>query len=387
MPHPHSLKKLRETPPTISTRHRRRITLLVALAFFAGILFFFLKSTPPKIVNVYCWYQTLPPSVLADFTKETGIHVRLDFFDNNEIVETKLLAGNSGYDVVFPTIVPYVARQIKAGALQKIEKEKLSNFHEVDPLLINQVQAADPGLGYCIPYTWGTFGFSYNADMIKKRFPNAPTDSYAMLFDPEVVKRFQDCGVTLLEEATDIYPQVMNFMGINPLSDDKKDLHNVHDKLFQIRPFIRRFSTSRAMTELVAGETCLAQAWSGDIQVGIREAKALGRDIRYVIPKEGSALWIDVLVIPKNAPNSDHAHMFINYILRPEVAAKISEYCFLTTSVRGSKKYLPKEFLEEPCFNISEEVMKKLTLDKEQDINYERERNRLFTNFRMNRRV
>lgn len=385
MPSFASLKNLKPSQPS-SIRRMRRVYAYLASLLVVGLIIFFSRGESEKVVNVYCWYQVIPPSVLEDFKKETGIRVRLDFFDNNEVVETKLLAGNSGYDVVLPTIVPYIAREMKAGALQKLDKSKIPNISEVQPFLKEQAQRFDPNLDYGIPYIWGTFGFAYNVEMIKKRLPNAPTDSYAMLFDPEIVSHFKDCGVTLLEEAVDIYPQVLNFMGRDSRSAELQDLYDAHETLFRIRPIIRRFSSSRAMTELVGGETCLAQTWSGDTQVAIREAKALGREIRYVVPKEGSALWIDELVIPKNAPNVEHAHMFINYLLKPEIAAKISEYCLLTTSVKGSKKFLSKEFLAESGFSLSADLLKKLNLDKEQELSYERERNRLLTNFRMNRR-
>lgn len=378
----------KSTSPSSSRRliHRiKRFVVFVAI-LGCGFLFFWQGHKPQKIVNVYCWYNMIPPEVIESFQKETGIRVRLDFYDNNEVVESKLLAGNSGYDVMFPTVAPYVSREIKAGALQKLDKTKLKNLSEIQGFLIDQMHLVDPDLVYSIPYFWGTFGFAYNVDMIKERFPNAPTDSYAMLFDPQIVKHFQDCGVTLLEEAVDIYPQMLNFMGRDSRSDSLTDLREAHEKLVKIRPSIRRFSSSRAVSELVGGETCLAQAWSGDTQIAIREAKALERNIRYVVPKEGSALWIDVMAVPKNAPNMEHAHLFINYMLRPDIAAKVTQHCLLLTSVKGSIRYLSKKFLDELGLLLDADLMKKLRLDKEQELNYERERNRLWTNFRMNRR-
>ncbi|MBX9977602.1 MAG: extracellular solute-binding protein [Alphaproteobacteria bacterium] len=364
-------------------RHGVRF-LFILLCVIAG--YYYVTQKPTPVVNVYNWYAMLPKDVLDDFYDETGIHVCIDYYDNNEVLEAKLFAGNSGYDVVFPSASPYMARQIKAGIYQKLDKTLIPNFDDLQTILLDQIRIVDPDNSYSIPYYWGTLGIAFNEDMIKARMPNAPMESYALLFNPEIVKNFHDCGVTLLEEAVDIYPLILLHLGKDVGSSNMDDLIAAQRHMMRIRPYIRRFSSSRLVGELMNGETCLAQAWSGDTQVAIREAKKLGKNLRYVIPKEGTTLWIDAIVIPKDAPNAKNAHIFINFLLRPDIAARVSLFTLLATATKGAFPYLPKEFVEDESVFPKPEVMQKLQLDQDQELEYERERNRMWTNFRLNRR-
>ncbi len=365
---------------------RHHILKFIVVAMVIFIAFWYKKQPTQEYVNVYNWYAMLPRDVLTDFTKETGIKVRLDFYDNNDVVETKLFAGNSGYDIVFPSASPYLARQIKAGIFQPLRKDLIPNIRDLEPILVEQMQLVDEGNTHSIPYYWGTLGFAYNEEKIKEILGSgAPVDSYQMLFDENILKKLKPCGVTMLEEAIDVYPLVLRYIGKNSQSSSLDDLKSAHEALSKTRPYIRRFSASRLVGELVSGETCLAQAWSGDTQTAIREAEKLGRTIKYVIPKEGSSLWIDAIAIPKDAPNPGNAHVFINFILRPDIAARISEYTLLATATISSKPLVPEEMRKDESIFPPLEIMKKLILDKEQDISFERERNRMWTNFRLNR--
>lgn len=365
-------------------RHFLRFLLVVLVC---ALVFWYKNSPSYAYVNIYNWYAMLPADVLEDFTRETGIHVRLDFYDNNDVVETKLFAGNAGYDIVFPSASPYLSRQIRAGIFQPLDKTQLPYLGDVDPTLMIKMEKSDPGNRYSVPYYWGTLGFAYNEEKIKEYLGNnAPLDSYQLLFDATILEKLAPCGVTLLEEAVDVYPLLLLYLGKNPHSTDPADLNFAHENLMEIRPFIRRFSASRLVGELVSGETCLAQAWSGDTQTAIHEAAKLGRTIKYVIPKEGSSLWIDAVAIPKDAPHPKNAHVFINFILRADIAARIAEFVLLATPTISAKTLLPEKLRRDETLFPPKEIMDTLSLDQEQDIHFERQRNRLWTNFRLNRR-
>jgi putrescine transport system substrate-binding protein len=229
-------------------------------------------TTEEPYVNVYTWYGMIDEETIHQFEQETGLTIRLDLFDNNDIVEAKLLAGHSGYDIVFPSASPYMKVQIEAGAYQAIDRSQLSKWDNVDPLLLEEMRTVDPENLFGIPYYWGTLGFVYVEDEILRRMPNAPVTSYRLLFDPEVVSRFASCGVTLLEEAVDIYPQVLTFLGRDHASADEGDLELVQAHLLKIRPFIQRFSSSRFVNDLIEGQTCLSQAWSGEVHMAQHRA-------------------------------------------------------------------------------------------------------------------
>ena len=273
-------------------------------------------------------------SLIKKFEAETGISVRYDLYDNNEIVEAKLFSGNSGYDVVFPSASPYICHHIEAGVYQKIDKLLIPNLVYVDLKIYEHMKVADPTLEYAIPYYWGTFGFAYVEEEILKRMTNAPVNSYKMLFDPNVIKNFQDCGVTFLDEAVDVYPAVLASQGLDPHSDSLEDLEEAQKILISIRPSISRFSGSRFVNELVAGESCLAQAWSGEAQMAQERANEVGKKvhIKYVVPEEGGTLWIDGIVIPKGAPHPKNAHKFINFLLKPEHAAEVANFTRLAVT-------------------------------------------------------
>jgi putrescine transport system substrate-binding protein len=345
----------------------------------------FISSTKPHsltgeepYLNVYNWYGMIPESLLHQFEEETGIHVRYDLYDNNEILEAKLLAGRSGYDIVFPSASPYIEREIRAGAFQKLDKSKLTNLHHLDPEFEERMQLVDPGLNYCIPFYWGTFGFAYVEEIVLARMPDAPVNSYRMLFDPDVVSKFQSCGVTLLDEAVDVYPALMTYLGLDPQSTNLDDLKTAQQHLLKIRPSISRFLGQRFASELVSGEVCLTQAWSGDVQVAQQQAKEAKRKttIRYVVPEEGGTLWIDAICMPKDAPHPNNAYVFINFLMRPDISAHITNTLLFPTTNKTAKSLIREEIRNDETLYPRPEVFKRLKLDKIQNSGYEEIRTR-----------
>lgn len=370
--------------------HWRKIVLISILVacVFIGIKILFYPTQPSgkesPYVNVYNWYGMIPAHLLKQFERETGLVVRYDLYDNNEILEAKLFSGNSGYDVVFPSASPYVYRQIEAGAYQKLDKTLLSNLTQIDPIVYEWMRIADAKLEYAIPYYWGTYGFAYVEEEVAKRLPNAPTHSYRMLFDPEVVRHFKKCGVTLLDEAVDVYPAAMSYLGLDLYSSSFQDLQDVQQNLLAIRPFISRFSSSRFINELVSGESCVAQAWSGEAQLAQQRADEAGKSIhiRYVVPEEGGPIWIDAIAIPKDAPHPKNAHKFINFLLRPEIAVQIINETQLAIANQGAYSLIKSKIRNDVTVFPKPETLAKLRLDKPQSLAYERQRTRLWTQFK-----
>lgn len=374
-----------------ATFSSRKIIFFLFLAFtlWGGIKALFYPITVSKeeepYLNVYNWYGTIKADILQQFEEEFGITLRYDLYDNNEIVEAKLFSGNSGYDVVFPSASPYIARQVEADVYQEFDPTLLPNLPYLDPDIWQQMRLVDPTLTHAIPYFWGTFGFAYVEEEILKRLPDAPVDSYSMLFDPAVVSHFKDCGVTLLDEAVDVYPAAMAYWGVNPHSDSIDELNYIQQQLASIRPFISRFSSSRFVNELVAGESCLAQSWSGEAQLAQIRADEVGKPvhIRYVVPKEGGTMWIDAITIPKDAPHPKNAHKFINFLLRPEIAAAIANDIRLAVTNLAALPLIDPIIRNDLTIFPTAETRKKLQLDKPQTLNYERQRTRLWTQFRI----
>jgi len=278
-----------------------------------------------KVVNVYNWSDYIDPAVVTDFQKEYGIKVNYDVFDSNEVLETKLLTGHTNYDVVAPS-GPFLARQIQAGVYQKLNKALLPNWKYLDPEVARREAEYDPGNEYAITYMWITSGPAYNVAKIKQRMPDAPLDSWRMLYDPAVVAKFADCGVSLLDAPTEVIPTVLIYLGKDPNSTSPEDMAAVEKALAAIRPYIRYVHSSRYIDDLANGETCLALGWSGDVKQAHDRAKEAGKgiDIGYNIPREGAVSNYDTLAIVADAPHPNNAHLFINFLLRPEIAARNS---------------------------------------------------------------
>lgn len=340
-----------------------------------------------RVVNVYNWSDYIDPKVLEDFTKETGIKVQYDTFDANETLETKLLAGKSGYDVVVPTAY-FLERQIKAGVFQKLDKNKLANLANVWPEIAKRLAVYDPGNQYAVNYMWGTTGIGFNVKAMRERLgQNGKIDSWDMVFKPENLTKFKDCGVHMLDSADDIMPAALHFLGLNPNSNDPNDLEKATDLLMKIRSSVRKFHSSEYLNALAAGEICLVVGWSGDIKQSQKraiEAKN-GIEIGYSIPKEGAQMFFDNLAIPKDAGHVAEAHAFIDYLLRPEVAAKNSDLVAYANGNLASQKFIDKSVLDDKSIYPDAATMSRLYTVSARDQKSQRLLNRLWTKVKTGR--
>jgi putrescine transport system substrate-binding protein len=280
-----------------------------------------------KVLNLYIWSDYLAPETLSNFEKQTGIKVHVAYFDTNETLETKLLAGSSGYDVVVPT-ASYFERQIKAGVYLTLDKSKLPNLKNMDAQLMSKVALHDPGNAHGIIYTWGTNGIGFNEKMVKELMPDAPLDSWRMVFDPTVASKVAKCGISVLDSPAEMLRAVYSYLGKDPNSQSPDDLRLAEATLTKIRPYIRNINSSEYIEALANGDLCIAVGYNGDVMQArdrAREANK-GIEIKYIVPKEGSILWFDMLAIPKDAPDPDSAYAYLNYIMTPQVIADITNF-------------------------------------------------------------
>ncbi|KQY26229.1 polyamine ABC transporter substrate-binding protein [Rhizobium sp. Root482] len=314
-----------------------------------------------KVVNVYNWSDYIDASILEDFTKETGIKVVYDVFDSNEILETKLLAGGTGYDVVVPTAT-FLQRQIAAGVFQKLDKSKLPNITHMWDEITTRVATYDPGNEYAVDYMWGTTGIGYNVEKMKEILGTDEKPTWDVLFNPEVAAKFKDCGIHLLDSPTDVVPSVLAYLGLNPDSHAPEDLAKAEEALMKVRPFIRKFHSSEYINALANGDICLAIGYSGDVfQARDRAAEAkAGVSVDYSIPPTGAQMWFDVMAVPADAPHLEEAHAFINYMMKPEVIAKASDYVFYANGNKASQQFVSKEVMDDTAIYPPAEVMAKL---------------------------
>jgi len=334
-----------------------------------------------KVLNVYNWSDYIDDSVLADFTAKTGIKVNYDVYDSNDILETKLLAGKTGYDVVVPTD-RYLARQIAAGVYQKLDKSKLPNISHMWPAVMERVAAFDPGNEYSVNYMWGTTGIGYNVEKVKAALgDDAPTDSWALVFDPKYAEKLAGCGITFLDGGDEILPPALNYLGFSPNSTDPTELGKAADLVKAVKPYVQKFHSSEYINALANGNVCVSIGWSGDVfqaQARAEEAKN-GVEIAYSIPKEGAAMWFDQLAIPADAPHPEEALAFINYMMDPEVIAKCTNYVWYANGNKDSQPLIDKEILDDPAIYPPAEVMDKLFVVKAYGPKDQRLVNRLWT--------
>jgi putrescine transport system substrate-binding protein len=303
------------------------------------------------VLNVYNWTDYIDPKALERFTKETGITIRYDMYDSLETLEAKLLAGHSGYDVVVPTGEPTFSRLVKLGALRVLDRAKVPNLTNLDPTMMRLVATADPGNAHGAIYLWGSTGLGMIPDKVKALAPDAPMDSWDLLFKPENARRLAPCGITMMDSAIDVIPTVLKYLGKDPNSTDPADLAAVEKTLMAIRPFIRTFASGGALEALAAGQTCLVLDYSGDVvQAASRATEAKrGVVVRYVAPKEGAQLAFDMLAIPADAPHPENAERFINFLLQPEVMAGITNAVSYPNAVPASRPMIRKEILDDPA--------------------------------------
>src|SRR5579871_914197 len=303
-----------------------------------------------RSLNLFIWSDYLAADTLANFEKQTGIHVHVAYYDSNETLETKLLAGSSGYDVVVPT-ASYFARQIKAGVYLPLDKSRLPNFKNLDPKLMERVAQFDPGNGHGIIYTWGTNGIGYNEKMVREQLPDAPLDSWRLVFDPAVAGKLAKCGISVLDSPAEMLRAVLSYLGRDPNSQSPEDLAAGERVLLKIRPFIRNINSSEYIEALANGDLCVAVGYNGDVLQARDRARDAnkGIEVKYMVPKEGSILWFDMLAIPKDAPDVDSAYAYLNYIMEPQVIAAITNFKRYANANSASDPFVQQSVKDDPA--------------------------------------
>lgn len=303
-----------------------------------------------KILNILNWADYIGPTTIADFEAEYGIDVNYDTYDSTEVVEARLLAGKTGLDVVIHA-ERYSARMIPIGAYQPLDRSRLPLWDNLDPWVLKVVSQYDPGNRYGMSYMWGSTGFAYNVRMIRERMADAPVGSGDMIFKPDVARRFAHCGISFLDEPTDVIPMVMRYLGHPANSLDQAHLAEVEAILKSVRPYIRYFSSTKMLIDLPNEEVCIAMSWAGDYAQAMRRAADAGRAVQlaYTVPREGSLAWFDSAYIPADAPHPGNAHLFLNYLLRPQVIAAISNETRYANANRRALPYLWPEVRNDPA--------------------------------------
>lgn len=351
-----------------------RVVLLVAAAGATSA-----AQAQERSVNFYNWSNYMAPGVLEQFTKETGIKVTYDTFDANETLETRLLAGKSGYDVVVPTAY-FLQRQIKANIFQKLDKSKLPNLVNAWPEVTKRLAIYDPGNVFAANYMWGTTGIGYNAKAVRDILgPDAKIDSWDVVFKPETLSKFKDCGIHMLDSADDILPAALNYLGLDPNSIKQADLDKAAELVSKVRPFVRKFHSSEYLSALASGEICFVVGWSGDIkQAQSRAAEAKnGVDIGYAIPKEGAQMFFDNFAIPADAKNVAEAYALIDFLYRADIAAKNSDFLSYANGNLASQKLIDPKVINDKTVYPDEATLNRLFVITARDAATQRTINRL----------
>jgi putrescine transport system substrate-binding protein len=315
-----------------------------------------------KVLNVYNWSDYIAEDTIANFEAETGIKVTYDVFDSNEVLEAKLMAGNTGYDIVVPSLT-FLSRQIQAGVFQPLDKSKLTNLGNLDPALMELLAVNDADNAHALPYLWGTTGIGYNVEKVREALgEDAPTDSWALVLEPGNLEKLKGCGVAFLDTPSEIIPPVLRYLGEEPNSFDPAVIQKAVDRLAALRPSITYFHSSQYINDLANGDICVAVGWSGDIiQAQARAAEAdKGVDITYYIPKEGAPMWFDMMAIPTSAKNTDNAYLFLDYLMRPEVMAGVQNYVAYASANQAALPLVDKAILDDPGIYPTEEAKKGL---------------------------
>lgn len=331
-----------------------------------------------NVVSVYNWADYIAPGILEQFEAETGIKVNYDVYDSSEVVDVKLLAGNSGYDVVVHSN-QFSSRLAPIGVFEKLDFSRLPNIRNLDPNVMERIRY-DAVADYNVPYHWGSTGYAWNVEMVRQRLPDHPMDSSDVLFDPEVISKLADCGVSLLDGPTDVFPMVLAYLGRDPNAVDDESLAAAKEQIQRVRPYLRYFSNTKMMTDLPNREICVAMSWSGDYAQAQARAEEAGVDIelRYTIPKEGSGLWVDGLYIPSDAPHKDNAYRFLDFMLRADIAAANVNNSHYANANGASWKLLEPEILNNPAIFPTDEVWDVLYPIKTADPKRERPRTRAY---------
>ncbi|KAB0680403.1 polyamine ABC transporter substrate-binding protein [Aureimonas leprariae] len=339
-----------------------------------------------KVVRIFNWSDYIDASILEDFKKETGIDVVYDTYDSNEILETKLLAGGTGYDVVVPS-AEFLSRQIQAGVFQKLDKSKLPNLSNMWDFVQAQVANYDPGNEYSVNYMWGTTGIGVNDKKVAEALPNAPVDSWALVFDPANAEKLKGCGIYMLDAPSELFPAALSYLGLDPNSTKPDDIKKAEELLAKAAPNVRKFHSSEYINALANGDICVAVGFSGDVLQAKSRATEAGQgvEISYHIPKEGALMWFDQMAIPADAPHVDEALAFINYMQRPEIIAKASNFVSYANGNKASQPLLDKSILDDKAVYPDEAVLKTLYIKQPYDAKAQRLVTRAFTTVKTGR--
>ena len=337
------------------------------------------KKTPNKL-NIYNWSDYINPEAIPDFEREFGIQVTYDIYDSSEIVDTKLMTGNSGYDIVVHAS-SFTARLAPAGIFHQIDFDKLPNWHHLDPTLIRKADEKYSNGLQGVPFFWGTTGIAYNVNLIKQRMADAPVDSSALIFDPEVISKFTDCGISFLDDPTSVIPMAMLYLGYPANSVDLEHLREVEQLVKSVRPYVTYFSSTKMLQDLPSEEVCIAMSWSGDYSVASNRAREAGIDIEldYIIPKEGSGMWFDNLYIPADAPHKENAYLFLNYMLRPEVIAASTDYIGYANANKSATPLVDPKIAENIAIYPDASTLERLQTTEVLAPKEERKRSRTWT--------
>ena len=337
------------------------------------------KGTPKKL-NIYNWADYINPEAITNFEEEFGIDVTYDIYDSSEIVDTKLMTGRSGYDVVVHAS-SFTSRLASVGIFHQVEFDRLPNWRHLDPLLVKAADEKYSNGLQGVPFFWGTTGITYNVDMIKARMPDAPLNSSAIIFDPEIISKFTDCGISFLDDPTSVIPMAMLYLGYPSNSVDLKQLREVETLIKAVRPYVTYFSSTKMLLDLPSEEVCIAMSWSGDYSVATNRAKEAGIDIKldYIIPKEGGGMWFDNMYILEDAPHRDNAYLFLNYMLRPEVIAATTNYIGYANVNKSATPLVDSHLTEDVAVYPDEETLQRLHTTEILAPKEERKRSRTWT--------
>jgi len=338
-----------------------------------------------KVVNVYNWSDYIAEDTIENFEKETGIKVVYDVYDSNEMLEAKLMAGASGYDLVFPSARPFAQRHIQAGVYAPLDKAALSNLGNIDPSLMQGLQDVDPGNAHAVPYMWGTTGLGINVAKVKEVLgEDAPLDSWSLLFDPANAEKLAACGISILDDEQEAFAAALIWKGrdANGITGDEAQV--VSEAYAAIRPYVRYFNSSKYIDDLANGDICLAMGYSGDVFLAGDRAEEAGNgvEIQYIIPKEGAVRWVDLMAIPKDAPHPGNAHVLIDYLLKPEVAAGITDYVAYASPNTAATSLVDPEISGDPAIYPPDAVLAKLVDPATLPTEVTRERVRAWTSIK-----
>jgi putative spermidine/putrescine transport system substrate-binding protein/putrescine transport system substrate-binding protein len=339
-----------------------------------------------ETVNISNWNSYIAPDTLASFTQATGIQTTYDIHDSNEVLESKLMTGNTGYDVVSPSN-HFLSRLIKAGAIEKLDRSRLPNWKNLDPVLMQKLEVNDPGNQYGYPYMWGTAGIGYNVEKIKAIFGNTDvTRSWKLLFDEDNIKKLSQCGVAFIDNPTQVLPITLNYLGLPPHSHEPEDYKKAEQALLKIRPYIQYFHASKYISDLANGNVCVVIGFNGDIVQAAASAKEAKNaiDIAYSIPDEGTTLWFDMLVMPKNAPHENNGYAYMNYLLEPKVIANISNSIHYANPNAAAGEFLNPDVKQDSAIYPPKSVMEKLFTVEELPAKIARLTTRLWTKLKTN---